>query len=360
MRNGELHIVSARKPVRRAAAAWLARLRADNLSDRERLEFQRWLSCDASHRMAYRRMEALWADLGVYAGTPEIDKALNANGVRQWREVTRIHRGGGRWRARVWATATTLALVVLVGGWFAWHTQQITTNTYVTAVGEQRTLVLGDGSRVTMDTDTRLSIAFSGKMRRLTLERGRAFFSDTKDVNRPFVVTTKVATVRAVGTQFSVYEHNGNVTIALIDGSVIVTSRDNGAAPNTQQTTLEAGQRLSMGPAYQRPVLERLSSNATAWLSGKLVFKDVLLPVAVAELNRYSTDKITIGDAATAGLHVSGVFRSDDPHAFVDALRAAYDVVAKRSASGGMVLHTARATGQSSRQNVTRRRHRTR
>ncbi|MGH8159747.1 MAG: FecR family protein [Rhodanobacter sp.] len=338
MSDSKLHMASVGDPVRHTAAAWFTRLRADDVSERERSEFQRWLTLDAGHRAAYERMEALWTNLGAYAGRSEIDEALHANDARRPRHTANTKRNGVR-RARVWATAAAVALVVFAGGWFAQHRQQIEPHTYVTRVGERRTLLLDDGSQVTMDTDTRLTTAFSAHARRLTLERGRAFFRVAKNADRPFFVTTQNGVVRAVGTQFDVYEHDDEVEVALIEGRVIVATGGDGVKPEIQ-TTMEAGQRLVMGKTHSQPVFESADANATAWLSGKLVFNDTPLRAVVAQFNRYSSHKIIIDDDATARLHVSGVFRSDDNHAFVDALCATYDLAAKQSVANEWVLST--------------------
>lgn len=343
MSTDELHIASVGDPVRREAAAWFARLRADDVSERERVQFQRWLADDDGHRVAYERLEALWSNLGAHAGRPEIGKAL--------RESDTLRKGFARaqsprrWRAPAWLAVAASLVVVVAGGWFAWRAQQAEVRTYVTGVGEQRKLVLEDGSRITMDTDTRLSASFSAKSRRLVLEKGRAFFHVAKNAGRPFLVTTQGGVVRAVGTQFSVYEHDSTVEVTLVEGRVEVTPEDGG--PHASPTTMNAGQRLLMGKAYATPVLESVNTGtAVAWLSGKLVFDDTPLPAAIAQFNRYSTSSIVIGDAAVAQLHISGVFRDDNSRTFVDALRGSYGISVKEDGAGNLTLLSGKAAGK--------------
>lgn len=132
-------------------------------------------------------------------------------------------------------------------------------------------------------------------------------------------------------------QHDDMVEVTLIRGRVVVTG-NRGATSEAHATTMEAGQWLLMGDSYPQPLLEPASVNATAWLSGRLVFNDTPLPTAVAQFNRYSTEKITIGNAATARLHASGVFRSDDSRAFIEALHDSYGVSAKRATANDLVL----------------------
>lgn len=336
MRTEQLHIASTGDPARHEAAAWFARLRADDVSERERTQFQRWLADDA-HRAAYERLEVLWSGLGAHADRPEIGEALRrSDTLRKDSAKTRSPRR--RHAAARLAVAASL-VAVLAGGWFAWRMQQPEVRSYATGVGEQRTLVLEDGSRVTMDTDTRLSAAFSAKSRQLVLERGRAFFQVARDAARPFLVTAQGGVVRAVGTRFDVYEHGDVVEVTLVEGRVEVTPEGGKPGRHASPTTMSAGQRLLMGKAYATPVIESANTGtAEAWLSGKLVFNDTPLPAAVDQFNRYGASRIVIGDDAVARLRVSGVFRNDDSQAFVDALHGSYGVSVRRGSTGERTL----------------------
>jgi transmembrane sensor len=343
MRTNELHIASMGDPVRREAAAWFARLRADDVSEREREGFQRWLADDSRHRSAYERLEALWSSLGAHADHPEIGKALHESDILR-KSPAKTQRNVRRAQSPAWLAVAALLVVALAGGWFAWRMQQPEVLIYATGVGEQRTLMLEDGSRVTMDTDTRLSASFSAKSRRLVLKQGRAFFRVAKDARRPFLVTTQGGVVRAIGTQFGVYDHDDMVEVTLVEGRVEVTPQGGRQGSRERPTTMTAGQRLLMGKGYAIPVIEPANAEtAVAWLSGKLVFNDTPLPAALAQFNRYSTSKIAVGDAAVGQLHVSGVFRDDDSHAFVDALRGSYGISVRQDGAGNLTLLSGKA-----------------
>jgi transmembrane sensor len=284
--------------------------------------------------MAYARLEALWSGLGTHAGRPEIDQALRESALPRRPTAMKQPR-----RAPAWIAVAALLVAVLAGGWLAWRATQTSVETYATGVGERRTLVLEDGSRVTMDTDTRLTASFSTGARRLALEKGRAFFDVAKDTRRPFLVAAQAGVVRAVGTRFDVYEHDGMVEVTLVEGRVEVTPEGGKQDPHVQPTAMHSGQRLLMGKGYATPVVESANTGtAVAWLSGKLVFNDTPLPVAVAQFNRYSTTRIAVDGDAVARLHVSGVFRSDDSKAFVDALRGSYGLSVEQDSAGNLTL----------------------
>jgi len=332
---GKLHIASTNDPAQHTAAAWFARMRSDDVSEHERREFQRWLAEKPHHRTVYEHLEILWSDLGAHAGRQEITTRLHAISARPLRAAS--HRPPRR-RIAAWSVAALLLITTLVTGWVFWSTWRTTSHLYITGIGERRTLLLQDGSHVTLDTDTRLSIAFSPRTRQLTLVHGRAFFHVAKEQERPFLVTTPDGIVRATGTQFSVYEHNDAVEVTLVEGHVIVTPH-NHANQHSDVIAMRAGQRLLMGKGYPTPRLEAAQANTvTAWLSGKLVFDDAPLPSAIAEFNRYTTDKIVIGDDSLRSIHVTGVFRTDDYRGFIDALKLSYGLSAIDRSPGTVAL----------------------
>lgn len=331
----KLHIASTNDPVRHTAAAWFARLRADDVSERERREFQLWLDEEPRHRTVYEHLEMLWSDLGAHAGTQGIAARLHAISARRFAAA---RRRSPRRPIAAWSVAALLLIAVLVTGGVFWSTKQTASQLYTTGIGERRTLLLQDGSHVTLDTDTRLSVALSPRTRQLTLVHGRAFFQVAKDPDRPFLVTTPDSTVRATGTQFSVYEHSDAVEVTLVEGHVIVTPVSSASRRGTA-IAMRAGQRLLMGKGYPTPLLESARVNTdTAWLSGKLVFDDAPLPSAIAEFNRYTTDKIVIGDNSLRSVRITGVFRTDDNRGFIDALKISYGLSAIERGSSAVVL----------------------
>jgi transmembrane sensor len=65
-----------------------------------------------------------------------------------------------------------------------------------------------------------------------------------------------------------------------------------------------------------------------AWKRNEAVFDDVVLPDAVAEMNRYSrTPIVMVGNGAQSGLRVSGLFRTGDNVGFARAVAALHGLV---------------------------------
>lgn len=204
---------------------------------------------------------------------------------------------------------------------------------YATGVGERRPVVLADGSRVTLDTASRVRVAFSGRERRVDLDFGQAMFQVAKDASRPFVVAAGGREVTARGTTFDVRLDADRLRVALVEGRVDVASRDaRTLAMRPDDLLVARGGRTTV-----RRDPEAVAA-LTGWREGLLVFQDRSLAEAVAEMNRYAARPVMLGDAAVGRIRVSGSFRSDQIGAFVNALRIGFPVDARPRADGTVVL----------------------
>ncbi len=106
--------------------------------------------------------------------------------------------------------------------------QQMTLHT---AVGEQRVAKLDDGSVLTMNTDSEITVDYSGDNRIVRLERGEVNFDVSKDPHRPFIVYAGDGLVWAVGTAFNVRVEDGSVDLTVTEGRVKVYTGISPSAP---------------------------------------------------------------------------------------------------------------------------------
>jgi transmembrane sensor len=192
---------------------------------------------------------------------------------------------------------------------------------YVTARGEVRKVTLPDGSGMTLDTDSFAAAVFTADRRAVRLARGRAFFEVQPSPARPFAVTAGRLEVVALGTKFDVGVKADEVSVTLLEGQVSVGPADGSAQPallKPGQTFVERG-----GTAILR---RQKPEAATAWRSGFAYFDNDTLPVAAAELNRYSKKQIVVRDPKVAALRVTGQFRTGDPERFVRVLEEIHSV----------------------------------
>jgi transmembrane sensor len=212
-----------------------------------------------------------------------------------------------------------------VAGWFVVDREL---NTYRTGVGEIRSVVLQDGSTMTLNTNTAIRVSFNGRERLVDLKRGESYFEVMKDQSRPFVVRASGQRIVAVGTRFSVFRRVDETRVVVTEGLVRVEDLREGRA--TPAAALPAGSVARAGSAGVS--VERKSvadaEVLTTWRSGFIVLRDTPLIEAVAEFNRYNKKQLVVGDPALADLLVGGNLRATNVDAFVRVLTHGFPVEA--------------------------------
>ncbi len=315
-----------------AAAEWFARLKRSEVSTEELARFDAWFA-QGGNAKAYAEIEAIWRVGGQIDRDPRVAGAIA--------KVLASHPAPGepsaaprrRLRLPRW-TPVPITAVVLALGWWSLHGLG---RFYTTDLGEQRLVVLADGSRVRLDTNTRLRVRLSRGERHIDLDRGQAFFEVAHDSARPFVVQAGDTTVQALGTRFDVRREASQVRVALVEGRVKV----DGAA--ARSWTLAPGQQWSSAPGAREPRAVDVSAT-TSWTDGRLTFHGTAFADALAEVNRYAAAPVRLQDARLADEPISGVFNTCDIKAFVAAMTELYPLDAVRRPDGGVDL---RARGAS-------------
>lgn len=284
------------------AAAWHARLGTTSIEAGAIDDFFEWRS-QPGNADAYRRVDQVWRESQGLGADPAIAEALE--GARRRGQQP----GLGRRSVLISGLAGATALLVIAGAWL-WNGR----GEYATDIGEQRVIQLADGSKVNLDTDSRIRVRFSNGERRIDLDHGQALFDVARAPDRPFVVYAGDARVTAVGTVFDVRRAGETVNVTLVSGVIDV------AAPETvaSRRRMAAGQQARVaGSTISTRTVDVVAE--TSWTAGRLIFTDIPLEEAVAEMNRYLTDKIEIDDPAIRTVSINGVFQVGDRDAFISA-----------------------------------------
>lgn len=284
------------------ALAWFARLRDQQASQAEQAAFEAWLATSPAHAQAFEKVRQLWE-------SPALPAALSHFEVPVPKARSRPRP---RFQARRWMAAAGL-LFMLGWGLLASGLPDRWRADYATAAGEQRSLVLADGSTVLLNTDSALALDFAGDGRGVRLLAGEAYFEVKPDSARPFTVQAGFASVRVVGTRFSV--RHGNPALVEVESGTVACSNGQG-----KPVPLSAGQQVAIGKqAIGLP--EPLDApNQLAWVKGRLVFRDQPLAQVVRELDRYHPGAIFIARPALAQIRVTGSYKLGDSSAVLRAL----------------------------------------
>jgi transmembrane sensor len=333
----------AAQPPAQGAAYWLATLSDESCSDAERQQFSEWLRASTRNVEEFLRLStltrtasrhgSLWPDRSVEALIAEARASSNVAALEPRRaggDATHMRR------ALPWLMAASIAFVAIGGAfvvsnasWKSWFGP-----TYQTAVGEQRSIALEDGSVVELNTHSHLRTRFSGTLRAVELVEGEAIFRVAKDARRPFRVRTGSTDIFAVGTAFNVNAHDARTIVTVLEGRVRV---DNPEAASTP-IVLGVGEQLIVAPA--RPVVRLAlqdTERVTSWTRRRLIFEETSISDAAAEFARYSPRQIRVDDAAIAARRVTGVFDATDPASLIEFLRADATVAIVADGDGWIV-----------------------
>jgi transmembrane sensor len=301
-----------------AAARWRACEDFDQSPERE--QHRQWLEASPDNQAAWDAVQAMW---GVFddAGDNDLIAAMGRAARQAKPEPVRSF-----WPRAIAASIAVVAvsaalLIGVQGGWFkpADKTREVASNSgsidplrviggadYVTGRGQKTIVDLADGTRVTLDADSAVDVAFSDARRDVRLLRGRAFFDVAHDAAHPFAVRADTRVVTALGTQFDVRLTPGAVRVVLAQGSVSVTG---GAGALVK---LRPGEAFAAHGAEAGKVVPIDLDDALAWKQDVVEFENEPLSTAVTKLNRYTRAQIVIKDPKVAALRITGLFRTGD------------------------------------------------
>nr|WP_283254794.1 FecR domain-containing protein [Luteimonas galliterrae] len=339
----------AREPgsaVEEAAARWSEILRDAGDDRRVREDFEAWRARSPAHADAFQRIESARALARSVAHAPQ---------MQSLRRET-LARVAQRGRRRAWLRGFAVAASLLVAVGFGVLVAGLDTtrqlyrdardtlagDVYSTDIGQRSTVALDDGSTITLNTDSRVSVDYAPGRRSVVLQRGQALFKVAKDSARPFVVSAGGRQVTALGTEFDVRVSERMFEVTLLEGRVTVTREHRSAADPAVAIVplaeLRPGQQFVAAAKAAPEVREADVKRVVSWRSGQVVFEDERLEDAIAEMNRYSRQQVVLGDARLASLRISGAFNTGDTGTFVEALVAYFPIERGADDRGGKIV----------------------
>jgi transmembrane sensor len=295
----------------RNASEWLARTRSDSAGEDDDRELTEWLARRPANERDYEVAEIVWQLSGELKGDPQIDRLTLPPG-RRAAVFIRV------------AAAVVIAGTALVLLYFAATFKAQFAATYTTAVGQQRTIVLPDDSRVFLNTATVARVEYTARHRSIWLDAGEATFDVARNPWRPFEVHTTRGTAVALGTHFDVFVRPSSLEVAVIEGSVAV--RATGRVGEGKPTVVRTGQLATIDRSAHVSVSHAELDGILSQQVQRLEFDGTSVAEAIAEFDRYSLRPIVASTPEIAALRISGVFRAGDTDTFVRSLEVSLSV----------------------------------
>jgi transmembrane sensor len=321
------HIIHLEDPAMPdSAEGWVARLASPDVTGAQIAAFEAWCEANPDNRNDYVRVERLHTRVRELSRDALIGAAARA-----------ARRDGAAGRPRrlrplAWAAAAASIALVALTATVQWRAEPA--QRYDTRVGERREILLDDGTRAVLDTNSAIAVRYGADRRALTVERGRVEIDVAAQPGRPFVTYAANSTINDIGTRFQVAHAADHVLVTLLEGEVSIATPESGAAPTVLKPGAQARVDARGGIAASAADLDA----ANGWTRGELVFKNRALADLVAEMNRYAIAQIRLGDRALDGIAVSGVFHAGDQDALIKALESGWSLRADRVSDREIVL----------------------
>ncbi|MFC4347127.1 FecR family protein [Kordiimonas lipolytica] len=315
-----------------AAAGWHARLSGDSVTEADWHAFTDWLEADEANSLAYEHVEHL--ALMVESGADTV--AASVTDTDDDADMGTVINAGWRWskpKAWIGAAAALAAMLLIIGTSFTGPFFGPDTQYYQTGLGETRLVTLKDGSTVQLNTNTKISVAFTGDVRQTALAYGEALFSVAKNPDRPFRVDLGGRSVQVVGTQFNILRHNNQLVVTVAEGLVDVapTHVIEEEAQSAERERLGVGDQLTAFEKSSETHVQKVDAQqVTAWLHGYLEYEDAALYLVARDLSRYLGEPIAVTSGAR-DISFSGILNMGDRETVLTTLEKLLPVTIKQT-----------------------------
>jgi transmembrane sensor len=359
------------------ASDWLLRFSEEEVDAVAREQFNDWLRRSPENVHAYLHVSAFWQAASHLGRNGEAPRDIDALVARAGSEANVLplarlnperspqydtERAAGRVdlpakslppartgtgaRAKQSHWAIAASLLVAMAGLAAYS--YLERGVYHTDIGERRIVNLPDGSTMTLNADSRVTVRYTDAARTIDLDEGQALFKVAKNAARPFVVKSGGTSVRAVGTQFDVYKKKSGTVVTVVEGRVAVSSSpfevsgtvavsDTASAHHkAADVLLSAGEQVMVAAVARRidvatpapPAIYPASIEvAMAWTEGLLVFEAAPLDEVVQEFNRQNAKPLVLEGGGLEAVKITGTFPANGSERIIRFLQGRHGVV---------------------------------
>lgn len=348
-------LLASRTSKQEAAALWVVRMET-GLTAMESKELEQWLKDDPLHAELLLQAACVWDKLSTLSELAKVFPLEDADRNTSMKNTLR-YLGGAIAAAFVFAISYFAFLVVGSEDSEPASIRMAQPIVYQTVIGEQKVVRLSDGSEVTLNTNTRIEVAYTSRSRNIMLERGEGHFKVARNPDKPFRVQTGSGVVEAVGTAFAVQASlEGKLEVSVEEGLVNFTpivqkprqvqngeeSDESVVEPEPRQPmALAAGDVVSFDKASETVIREKIKpvemENRLAWRDGMLLFEGDPLEAVVKELSRYTPITIEVDEAAK-NISVLGYFRTGNIDAILVTMRDTFGLDVERQSENHILL----------------------
>ncbi len=210
-----------------------------------------------------------------------------------------------------------------------WLVARKDTPQYVTGYGEVKSIVLPDGTGVTLNAKSSLTLHEDfNKKRRVVELTGQAFFQVKEEANIPFIVKTKKVNVKVLGTSFDVsaFENESDVSVALKEGKVLVQSAYF-KKKYKKGILLQPGEEAVFKKKMAKVSLKKYNTKVKqAWQRQDLYFEDAGIKEVLHKIQRFYGVTIDTTNLRNRQWQLSGEYKNQTLKEVLESLSFNYDL----------------------------------
>ncbi len=232
----------------------------DEITVEELAELKAWLASDKNNKLYFRQSYLVWK-AGAISEQPaelaELAFRKLAGKIETEEEISGMDsKYAGRNLSFLFKWAAVILISAGIGTVLGYIIQAnrlngknyLASNEINVPLGSQSRIVLPDSTEVWLNAGSRLTYSEEyGKETRTVHLDGEGYFKVFKNPDKPFIVETKKAKIRALGTEFNVkaYPDENKTETFLVKGSVMIDKINSPKSTETaQRIVLKPGQKF--------------------------------------------------------------------------------------------------------------------
>lgn len=298
------HDTSVPQEIYEELITWTVKLSSGLAKDDDRTAFANWRASNPLHEKAWLKLQAIDANFQEIGSetAPYVSEAIDL--ANQRRKVTSERRKQIK--------LLSLSVIAILGAYVFTNSYApgLHEQSYVAAIGKKETFQLADGTKLMLNTNTKVDVKYSFLKREIVLKQGEIYIETGHDTDsligrRSFWVKTEQAGLEAIGTRFSVKQAAITTRLHVAEGIVAMHVGDYAPVRAYANDTYNI-----VGSEHLPTKLNALTMDPVGWVDNVLVAKQMRLEDFAAELSSYRTEPVYC-DASSKDLKVSGVFQLD-------------------------------------------------
>lgn len=224
-----------------------------------------------------------------------------------------------------WKGIAASLFILIIGYWIYIQATKVNYITKTTAQNQIDSVKLADGSVIILAENS--ALIYPDKFvadRKISLNRGQAFFKIASDPTHPFKVMIDQSSVTVLGTSFNIKLSDTKIDLGVITGKVFFSPYPNGTT-----SILTAGQALSYDVS-KKQFITKNAQNSDSWLTKELVFVDTPLEEVCKQLTTYYGTEIKLKDNRVTQKKLNANFKDQSLAQVLDILNETYNIKIQR------------------------------